>query len=75
MYLLEVTFEKIRRAPPSQVEMLQPSLVFSFLSREWGRGLIERGGGLVTKPDRQREGDLIRAWDLIERGSLIEFLR
>ena len=44
----------------NQVDMLQTSLLCSILYRGWG--------GLITKPDHQRGGGLIREGGLIERG-------
>ena len=44
--------------------MLQPSLLFSILSRGRGGGLVEGGGGLLQKP---RGG--------VREGGLIELLR
>ena len=54
----------------NQVEMLQLSLLFSSFSRGWMEvGLIERGGGLITKPDHQRgSGGRFRVGGVMERG-------
>ena len=45
-------------------------IVFVPVRHLYGRGsagLIERGGGVITKYDRQREGGLMREGDLINR--------
>ena len=49
----------------NQVDILQPSLLFSILSREWGGGLIKREDLLQNLTAK---GGLIRVGVLMERG-------
>ena len=60
----------------NQVKMLQPSLLFSILSRGWGGGLNREGGLLQNVTAKGVGGGLLERMAFLnrERG-LIELLR